>query len=293
MDLEPVAAAFVEGLGRAPGEGSEGWEEALGRAIAAGRAEHPGIALDAARFARWLGEKAGMAQSARAALQALHIGDLYLIRACLDGDRRAVEVLDRTVLAKAARAALRLDATDAFVEEVHQRLRERLLMAEKGVPRLAEYAGTGPLVAWCKVAAMRIALNLKAVPARDVPLEPEAVGAAPDVTGVESAAIREHHAEDLRAAFAKAAAGLTHEERVLLRYHFVDGLNFEQIAPLFQTHRSTISRRVAAAREKLLEGTQGALRERLGASTSEIDSLLRVAHSRLDLDLTAWLKTQG
>jgi RNA polymerase sigma-70 factor, ECF subfamily len=286
-----LAAAFVKGLGSAPQE--EGWEGALSKALEKALEAHPELQLDAERFARFLGEKARGTPSSRVALEALHVADLYLICGCLENDRRAMESLDRTVLAKVARVALNVEATDGFVEEVHQRLRERLLIPDKGTPRIAKYAGTGTLSAWCKVAAMRIALNLKEVPTRGEPLDPQALGVAPEATGVESKVIKHYHAEELKTAFAQAARTLTDEERVLLRYHFVDGLNFEQIAPLFQTHRSTISRRIAAARQKLLEETTSALREMLGASTKEVESLLREAHSRMEVDLTAWLKVQS
>src|SRR5262249_26465617 len=59
-------------------------------------------------------------------------------------------------------AARRLDRDPAFLDEVRQALRVRLLVApEGGRPRIADYAGRGPLRAWVGVAALRVALNLK------------------------------------------------------------------------------------------------------------------------------------
>ena len=106
----------------------------------------------------------------------------------------------------------------------------------------------------------------------------------------ERSVIARRNAERLAAAFKEATASLTSEERVLLRYHFADGLNFEQIAGLFQTHRSTVSRKIAAARRKLLAETRRLLCERFGVQQRELSSLIRTAHSRLDGTITAWLR---
>lgn len=242
-------------------------------------------------FARYLGERCRGAADPLASLSAMSVADLYVACGSLRGDRAARAALDK-LLAKAARATSRIAGQ---VDEVHQRLRERVLVASPGeAPKLGDYAGAGSLEGWCRVAAARIALRLKEGPDRETTLDVGMLDEhGPQMTGLETGVAKHEHAEALAEAFADATRELDHEERMLLRYHFVEGLNFEEIAPLFQTHRSTISRRVAAARKKLFEGTQKALAERVGASSSELSSILRQAESQLDVDLTAWLRTQS
>src|SRR5512146_1485002 len=291
MNPHPLAAAFLEGLAQPRwAEVDEATaEKALAALLEAARAARPSVSVEPARFCRYLGERCRGQARPWAKLQTLAIQDLLLACACLDGDRVALDELDR-VFTRAVRGASRVDAAPEFLGEVLQMLRERVLVAPKGGrSRLAEYGGAGTIDVWCKVAAVRIALNLKDGPAREVTLKPELVEVGSDASAVDSIVVKREHRQALAEAFAEATRSLTHEERVLLRYHFVDGLKFEHIAPLFKTHRSTISRRVAAARQKLLDGTKRALRARLGAGMSEISSLLRVAKSELDVDLTAWL----
>ena len=45
---------------------------------------------------------------------------------------------------------------------MRQRLRERLFVGSDGEPaRLASYSGRGPLGTWVRIAAIRLALNLR------------------------------------------------------------------------------------------------------------------------------------
>ena len=267
-------------------------DEELQQAMRAARHAYPDLAVEDDVFVAHLARKVGARALEPEWTAQLHVADLYLACAALAGDRAAMAVLDARVLRPAAASTRRIGRTEDFVDDVHQRLRERLLLAERGqAARLSDYAGAGPLVSWAKVAATRVALNLKPPPKRDVPLEIEVM--ADPRSDPELSVIGKKNAAKLSEAFRDAAKTLTDEERVLLRYHFVDGLNFEQIAPLFQTHRSTISRRIAATRKRLLELTQKTLRERFKVSVSEASSLIREAKSRMDGSITAWLRSSG
>jgi RNA polymerase sigma-70 factor, ECF subfamily len=282
------AFADAAGLGRAPPT----LEAELGEAIAAARLAYPSVAMDERAFLQHLARHVGERAKQPGWMQSVRVGDLFLAQAALAGDPQALELVDAKVLRPAAASARRISPGGDFVAEVHQRLRERLLLAERGQPaRLSDYAGAGPLLSWAKVAATRVALNLKPPPKRDVPLELEVV--ADTRSDPELSVIGRKNAAKLSEAFRDAARTLTDEERVLLRYHFVDGLNFEQIAPLFQTHRSTISRRISATRKRLLELTQKTLRERFQISVSEASSLIREAKSRMDGSITAWLRSSN
>ncbi|MFP2934704.1 hypothetical protein ACLESO_58270, partial [Pyxidicoccus sp. 3LG] len=53
---------------------------------------------------------------------------LYLARACLAEERAALDALQREVLVPVSRAVRRVDASDAFVDEVLQLTRMKLLV---------------------------------------------------------------------------------------------------------------------------------------------------------------------
>ena len=284
-----LATIYLQHLGEREARDVAALEDELREATREARRAYPDLDVDERLFIEHLARKMGRRALEQGWSNELHVADLYLSCAALAGDRAALAVLDARVLRPAAASTRRIGKTEDFVDEVHQHLRERLLLSERSQPaRLADYAGSGPLVSWAKVAATRVALNLRPQPKRNEPLELDAV--ADPRNDPELSVIGRKNAAKLSEAFKDAARTLTDEERVLLRYHFVDGLNFEQIAPLFQTHRSTISRRISATRKKLLEHTQRLLRERFQISTSEASSLIREAKSRLDGSITNWLR---
>jgi len=267
-------------------------EAALGEAVAAARQAHPAVAMDEAGFREHLARHVGARALQPGWMQSVRVGDLFLAFAALGGDKAALSILEERVLRPAAASARRVGKGGDFVDEVHQRLRERLLLPQGNrPPRLAEYAGAGALLAWATVAAVRVGLDLhRAAPDHGGDEEELEAIRGPD-RDPEHSLIGRAGASALSRAFREAARTLTDEERVLLRYHFVDGLNFEQIAPIFQTHRSTVSRRIAASRKKLLEETRRLLRERFKVRTSEVSSLIREAKSRLDVSISGWLRS--
>src|SRR5262245_3991171 len=85
--------------------------------------------------------------------------ELYLAFACSSGQRAAVRVLEQQYLRDAMRAVARVNGAKEFTDEVQQMLSERLLVGP--APKIASFAGTGPLAAWLRVAAVRTALNLQ------------------------------------------------------------------------------------------------------------------------------------
>jgi RNA polymerase sigma-70 factor (ECF subfamily) len=96
---------------------------------------------------------------------------------------------------------------------------------------------------------------------------------------------RQHYREELRAALVSPVDVLTPHDRTLLRYSLVDGLTLEEIASIYRTHKSTISRRLARARGALWDATRTALAPRLADSTEELASVIRAVRTGLDLSL--------
>jgi RNA polymerase sigma-70 factor (ECF subfamily) len=98
--------------------------------------------------------------------------------------------------------------------------------------------------------------------------------------------LRRKYRVDFEAAFAAAVADLAPRERSLLRQHLVERLSGEDLARLHGVDSGTISRRLGRAREHVAEQTCSRLRATLDISAAELDSILVVIRSRLDLSIT-------
>jgi RNA polymerase sigma-70 factor, ECF subfamily len=244
----------------------------LAALVARARRAWPELLLDDARFAAYLAAR-------RDGDDAPHVEDLYLACACVDGLPRALATFDERHLSTVPRYVLRVDRSPAFADEVRQRLRERLFLGSDGErPRLASYSGRGPLATWVKVAAIRLALNLRRSDRADVSLDS---GDEPMIVGdAEMLLLRRRFASDFRAAFAAAVAALSVEERQLLRLHFLDALSLGEIAALHAVDKSTVSRRLHGARAALFAETERVLRVRLKLGGHEVASMIRLIRSQ-------------
>jgi RNA polymerase sigma-70 factor (ECF subfamily) len=185
------------------------------------------------------------------------------------------------------RAVARIDASPAFAALVAQELRTRLLVGER--PRIAEYAGRGPLAGWLRTAAVRIALNLRRGTAERrhdaLSSKLHAVVSEPEV-----AMLRERYRDDFEASLRAALAGLPSRERALLGLSVRDGLTSEAIASLYKVSRATAKRMLARARDLLLEETKRELQGRIRLTTSEFHSVARVVCDDLDVSVVKLLE---
>ena len=226
-----------------------------------------------------------------AALAQLHAEDLHLACACALGVPGALEAFDLAFFGPSfARVLSRFDPSAGFVDEVRQSLREKLLVSKSGAPpRIAEYSGRGALANWVRVAALRAAVDLRRRDGEPTAAKQEddavATAAAPDLLYLKG-----RYGKEFQEAVSTAFASLDDEQCNLLRLQHVDGLRTAQIAALFHVDRSTIKRQLASCRAKLLDETQRILRERLGMSPTEFQSVARLVQSQLHLSVERLLR---
>jgi RNA polymerase sigma-70 factor (ECF subfamily) len=133
------------------------------------------------------------------------------------------------------------------------------------------------------VSATRAAVRLKRQSDR-FPIA-EAVDRRPDVPtiGPETLFMRREYGPAFQDAIRDAIATLPERQRALLRSYYVDGLTIDELAVRDGIHRATAARRVQAAREAILAQVRLRAAERLGITADEVDSLLPVVASRLEL----------
>ena len=194
------------------------------------------------------------------------------------------------LLGVAAAALARIGGDTTFADEVQQRVRIKLLVADDdgGEPRLSTYRGEGDLRAFLRVLLVREGLDLRRRRTRHeqhasrAGEETSALGAAVDP---EIAHLRRQLGPELERAFADAITALAPAERTLLRYHYVDRLNIDQIGALENIHRVSAARRLTRLRGALIEETRRLLRERLRVTPDELVSALRVLESDLHVSV--------
>jgi RNA polymerase sigma-70 factor, ECF subfamily len=253
----------------------------------AGRAAHPGVEVERDRFAAHVA-RAG----ADAAALARHGDDLYLACACAAGDPRALAWFDEHVLVPAAATVRAIDPSDAFADEVRQRVRAQLLVGDDGAARLGGYAGRGPLRAWIGVSAVRVALMMRRAQQRlrEVPDDVIAGALALASTGnPELDLLKRQYASAFEAALREACAALEPRLRGALRMHFADGLSIDEIGAAYGVHRATAARWIQRAGDTLFDATRDRLAARLALSATELDRVASLVRSQLDVSLSQLL----
>jgi RNA polymerase sigma-70 factor (ECF subfamily) len=170
------------------------------------------------------------------------------------------------------------------LDELRQRLRVRLLTGPS--PRIATFQGHGPLGAWVRVAAARMAADLqwgeRGAELRDGALVDALVHAGADP---EMVTARGEHRAEFRQALADCIGALGAREKTLLRMTFLDSMNIDEIGVVYRVHRATVARWVAAIRREVFEGVCRRLSLNLRSSPSEVASLVRLVRSEVDLSI--------
>ena len=253
--------------------------------LEAARASRPELVVDEAAFVAYLEDRFTNAELDDASA-ARNAGDLVLVWAALAKDPVAIAELERSAIANLGPALVSIVGPEG-VDEVKQRVREALLVLSP--PRLASYAGRGPLRAWVRAVAIRMALRLHGEGVRTIELDPEILG---DNTDPALRMLRQQYSSELQAAFETALASLSPRDRTLLRQQYVDGLGIEALAAVHQVHRVTMFRWLGKIRHSLLSETRKQLARKIQIAGTELDSLMRAVQSGVEVTLERMLATE-
>ena len=284
-----LAAVFLEHLGAREQvwtDAGDDLEGLLERAVASAHAARPGIEVPAEVFVLGLATRLSGAKgpTLERALEALHLGDLLLACACERGDRAALAEFERGFVPDLLAAVNHVDRSGSHADDVLQVLRQKLFVGEPGAaPKIREYSGRGELRRWLRAVAVRAAIDaLRGV--REVPVEDELLDAIvvpgdhPELAHLKRASVAE-----LKLALREALGALSARERSFLQQYYLDGANLETLAALYRITPSTVSRSLAKARATLLGLVRNAVMARLRISGREVDSLLGLVQSQLEL----------
>jgi RNA polymerase sigma-70 factor (ECF subfamily) len=250
-------------------------------AVAEGVRRWPAIALTAEQL------EAHVRQSGRDPLASIpHGAELYLAAGCAAGDRAALAVFENEYVARVPLYVSRLSLREELLDDLRQRVRIRLLFDQP--PRIGSYAGLGPLDGFVRLTAVRLGLDLlEAQKSLPRPMDPVLLtsglhGAEPcfDVA-------RARYGPLFQTVLQEALEGLGDRDKALLRFHFVEQLNIEEIGRIYRIHRATAARWLLDIRRRLLAAVQERLSLEVRITTSsEFRSLLDVVRDDLHLSLS-------
>jgi RNA polymerase sigma-70 factor (ECF subfamily) len=255
----------------------------------AARAAWPGIEVAPEQFARELGRRISThtGEITTTALEATHGGDVYLTIACCDGDVAAITLLDELVGRELRLAASKLRASPDQTSEIHAELRRILLVddGERGAA-LRDYAGRGDLRGYVRVSATRALIRAINRGRREIAVDDDEVfDRMLPLDDPEISILRAQYRETVDAALRAALSGLDARSRALLRYQLIDGWSIDQVGKLYGVHRATAARWLVEARELLGASIRNELAARLQIAASEVDSIVRLVQSRVDMSL--------
>jgi RNA polymerase sigma-70 factor (ECF subfamily) len=156
-------------------------------------------------------------------------------------------------------------------------------------PGIARYGGRGPIGAWLRVTAVRLAIDAANIAPGAASLT-ELLELSSDDAGPELATARRLYHERFRAALEESVKALSARDRTILRFHVVDGLHVDAIAAIYRVHRATVARWLVGIRGQVFENLRGRLNVEWKASPSELRSLIWMLRDQIHLTATRVLQ---
>lgn len=266
-------------------------EEALGKLLTSARAAWPSLAVSPQTFIPYLVARFSQEAWSVEGLEELRAADLYLACACAHGDSSAIAAFETMYVDPIFPLPRHLAASG----DVRQIASVKLLVREGDrLPKIADYSGRGDLGSWVSVVVLRVALSLMRGQRREIAFEEDtALFELADRDDAEVAHLKRRYRAEFAEAFHFALGSLRPRERNLLRQHYVDALTMEQISRVYRVHRITVVRWIDKARTTLAAETRRHLVTRLGVQRGELDSILRLIRSQIDVSLRTHLRSDA
>ena len=229
---------------------------------------------------------------------ALIAEEVFLACACALGDSAAIAAFERAHFGVIPAALSRLALGRDEIAEIEQVLRVRLFVAdpdsESAMPRIVAYAGQGQLGGLLRVAAVRAGLNMLRDRGRLDQADEDGLEQVPIASDdPELARLKAQHRAAFKAAFEEAVGTLAPRERSLLDLSIVKRMGIDRIGAIYGVHRATAARWVTSARENLSRAVHKILAARLGARGADVDNLLPLVESQIELSLERLLTSRS
>jgi RNA polymerase sigma-70 factor (ECF subfamily) len=259
----------------------------LARRLEAAQRATPGVAADSAEFVEILRARLAAAEDPDAELHQLHVEDLYLAWALSRGDRAAFTRFERDFVAP---LSTQIKGVAAEAGELEQQVRTRLFVPAEGqAARITQYSGRGPLGGWLRMIATRCLLDLRrSRQGEHGSRELESPGVPTDP---ELDYLKLRYAADFKLALEQALSQLDARQVTLLKLSFIEQLSASAIGLMYGVSSRTVQRWLAELRDGVRRSTRQTLQARIAISPSELDSLLGLVDSQLEVSLHRLLGT--
>jgi RNA polymerase sigma-70 factor, ECF subfamily len=245
----------------------------------AGQRRWPLLSVSFEEFAEHYGKVVQEGQGAP-----LEPTDLYLCCACVAAQPAALRSFESHT-AGVAEAAIRRIHDDAdFVRDSLQELWNRVLLGDRA--KLRSYSGRGPLQAWVRVAATRVALDRRRADKRHVKREVQlSESLAASEVNAEASVLKARFGRAFQEALRRAVARLSEQERNVLRMHVVGRCSIDEIGVAYDIHRATAARWIERARASIYDEVRRELCVDHKLTVSEFRSLATLLGAELELSL--------
>jgi RNA polymerase sigma-70 factor, ECF subfamily len=212
----------------------------------------------------------------------VHTADLAFASALAEGKPEALDCFEATLMQDVSQMLRRRGITGTLLDDARQDLRAKLFAGAP--PAIREYTGRGSLRSWVLVVAMRDAIKLAQRNHREYPVDDDELASIVAPVGARVLeSFRSTCRDQFRRAFATGVAALSPRERTVLRLALLHRSSIDDLAAIYGVHRATAARWIQAAKLALRTATHAALAEQLGTDEREVDSLVRLVESQLDV----------
>ncbi|AKU96927.1 putative DNA-binding regulatory protein [Labilithrix luteola] len=263
------------------------------------RSQFPGVEVSEAEFRAYLLRHNAPGESDEAPAQGRNplviITDLYLACACSRGDARAIAAFEHRYSSTVESVRLRFRGRAPSEPELWAELAQRLFVRTEDKPaKIAEFSGRSELGAWLKVVTSRIILNRLQAEKPEASVEDRILeGLLVTQASPELSVGRAEHRALMSKAFALAASELPTRERRILRQAFAEGFTIDDLASLYNVHRSTAARWIKDATNSLSGRVATIVRTELRLSKAEYESWARDITSSMDVSIAKYLATRA
>ncbi len=263
-----------------------GFEKQLANLLEVAQQQQPEVVLSSeqmAAFVAYLGRSMPEGANPTEWLKTLFFTELLICWAAAQGHDAALRLL----IDEYVKPACRLAAGGPEREhELITNITSRLLIASDNAPaRIDSYSGRGPLGAWLRVVAKRGWIDIQRGEKRRPTAAEEFAQRALKVVDPELDFFKFRYARQFNEALEEVLGGLAAEDANLLYLTSVEQVSSDAIAQMRHVSQRTIQRRLSAIREEVLIALRERMRQRLGASDDEIESLLGLVQSQLGVTL--------
>ncbi|HEY5959468.1 MAG TPA: sigma factor-like helix-turn-helix DNA-binding protein [Polyangiaceae bacterium] len=211
--------------------------------------------------------------------------EVYLCCACSLGNSLAFSTLQRNSESDVRDAIGRVSRDPEFIKDTLQEFWKKMLVGPQA--KVLSYVGRGPLTAWLRLCARRVAIDRKRALRNGDEQESELGDyVADEMLGPDSALLQVQFYGSFRLALQRAITSMTPKERHLLRMHTMDRCSIDQIGRAYNVHRATVARWLNQACSHMLDSVRSEL-ELAGPrlTNSEFESVARVLGDVMTFEL--------